>query len=72
MDYRDVLQRKFRKSKTTENYVKYKIREKKLITWLKEPNKTTSKTCWMKTPKHYFILENTEKYISHHTEIKTY
>ena len=24
MDYRDVLQRKFRKSKTTENYEKYK------------------------------------------------
>ena len=48
MDYRDVLQRKFRKTKTTTIT---NVRETKLITRFKEPNNTTTKTCCMKTPK---------------------
>ena len=46
MDYRDVLQRKSKTSRkqprTTRNT---NVRETKLITRLKEPNKTTTKTC---------------------------
>ena len=46
MDYRDVLQRKSKASRkqprTTRNT---NVRETKLITRLKEPNKTTTKTC---------------------------
>ena len=38
----------WKQPKTTRNT---NIREAKLITWLKEPNKTTTKTCWMKTSK---------------------
>ena len=51
IDYRDVLQRKFRKSKTTENYEKYKGQRNKVNNQIKRANKTTTKTCWMKTPK---------------------
>ena len=35
MDYRDILQRKFRKSKTTENYVKYKRQRNKVNNLIK-------------------------------------
>ena len=48
MDYRDVLQRKLRKTKTTRIT---NVRETKLTTWFKELNNTTTKTCWIKTPK---------------------
>ena len=48
------------------------IRETKLIPWLKEPKKLQQKPAGWKHQKRYFILENTEKYISHQTEIKTY
>ena len=49
------------------------VRETKLIAWLKEPNKITKqKPAEWKHQKSYFILEDTEKYISHQTEIKTY
>ena len=51
MDYRDVLQRKFRKSETTENYVKYKHQRKKVDNLIKRTKQNYKKTCWMKTPK---------------------
>ena len=51
MDYKDVLQRKFRRTKTTRIT---NVRETKLITWFKEPNNSTTKTCCMKTPKALF------------------
>ena len=35
IDYRDVLQRKFRKSKTTENYKKYKLQRNKVNNLIK-------------------------------------
>ena len=43
MDYRDVLQRKFRKSKTTENYVKYKHQRKKVDNLIKRTKQNYKK-----------------------------
>ena len=43
MDYRDVLQRKFRKSETTENYVKYKHQRKKVDNLIKRTKQNYKK-----------------------------
>ena len=43
MDYRDVLQRKFRKSKTTENYEKYKRQKKKVNNLIKRVKQNYNK-----------------------------
>ena len=51
MDYRDVLQQNFCKLKTNENYEKYKRQRNKVNNLIKRAKKTTTKTCWMKTPK---------------------
>ena len=51
MNYRNVLQQKFRKSKTTENYEKYKRQKNNVNNLINKQNKTTTKNCWMKTPK---------------------
>ena len=43
MDYRDVLQRKFRKSKTTENYEKYKRQRNKVNNMIKRAKQNYNK-----------------------------
>ena len=43
MGYRDVLQPKFRKSKTTENYVKYKHQRNKVNNLIKRDKQDNNK-----------------------------
>ena len=43
IDYRDVLQRKFRKSKTTENYEKYKRQKNKVNNQIKRAKQNYNK-----------------------------
>ena len=43
MGYRDVLQTKFRKSKTTENYVKYKHQRNKVNNLIKRDKQDNNK-----------------------------
>ena len=63
MDYKDALQRKFRKSKTTENYEKYKRQRNKVNNLVKRAKQNYSKnlqdenskstTSFWKTLKHF-------------------
>ena len=63
MDYKDAFQRKFRKSKTTENYEKYKLQRNKVNNLVKRAKQNYSKnlqdentkntTSFWKTLKHF-------------------
>ena len=68
MDYRDVLQRKFRKPNTTKNYEKYKHQRNKVNNLIKRAKQNYNKNLLNENIKN----ENAEKYISRKTEIKTY
>ena len=63
MDYRDVLQRKFRKSKTTENYEKYKCQRNKVNNLIKRANQNYNKNLLDENTKNTTLFWRTLKSI---------
>ena len=65
MDYRDVLQRKFRKSKTTENYEKYKRQRNKVNNMIKRAKQNYNKNLLDENTKNTTSFWGTLKSIFH-------
>ena len=64
MDYKDALQRKFRKSKTTENYEKYKRQRNKVNNLIKRAKQNCNKTLLDENTKNATSFLRTLKSIS--------
>ena len=65
IDYRDVLQRKFRKSKTTENYEKYKRQRNKVNNLIKRAKQNYNKNLLDETTRNATSFWRTLKSIFH-------
>ena len=65
MDYRDVLQRKFRKSKTTENYEKFKRQRNKVNNLIKRAKQNYNKNLLDENTKNTTSFWGTLKSIFH-------